>query len=126
MSHFKFGKSHRLLSSQQYQLVFDAVSARASTKEVLLLAAQNDVGHPRLGIIVSKKVDKRAVERNRIKRILRERFRHTHEKLPSVDIIALVRPPCKNTDNDYLDSQCRYLFKKLTKNVQKNAETSHN
>ena len=122
----KFRKSARILTSREFQLVFDAVSGRASTKEVLLLAAQNELGTPRLGLIISKKVDKRAVERNRIKRILREQFRQSQAKLPGVDIIALVRPPASGTDNAHLRQQTKYLFKKIAKNVQKSIETSHN
>ena len=44
----------------------------------------------RLGLIVGKRVDKRAVARNRIKRELREAFRLQKAQLPALDIVVQV------------------------------------
>lgn len=46
----------------------------------------------RLGITVSKRVDKRAVERNRIKRAVRESFRQIRAKLPAGDYLLVAKP----------------------------------
>jgi ribonuclease P protein component len=52
----------------------------------------NDVGHARLLVRVAKKVVPRAVDRNRIKRGVREAFRHQRANLPASDyLISLVR-----------------------------------
>ena len=126
MTEFKFGKQLRLLNSADYQTVFDAVKHKAFTKEVMLLAAENGIDKPRLGIIISKKVSKRAVDRNRIKRQIRENFRLQQHKLPALDIIALVKPPAKAADNPLLQQQLSYLWRKLNKNVQKEVKTPHN
>jgi ribonuclease P protein component len=48
-------------------------------------------GAPRLGLLVSRKHSARAVDRNRLKRSMREAFRLVQERLGPVDI--LVRPP---------------------------------
>jgi ribonuclease P protein component len=48
-------------------------------------------GPPRLGILISRKHASRAVDRNRIKRCIREAFRHEQDRLGSIDL--LVRPP---------------------------------
>ena len=48
-------------------------------------------GKPRLGILISRKHARAAVERNRIKRCSREAFRLQQESLGPMDI--LVRPP---------------------------------
>ena len=55
-------------------------------------------GQPRLGVIVAKKHIRRAVARNRIRRILREHFRQNlRKKLPSIDAVAvIVAPVAKN------------------------------
>lgn len=47
--------------------------------------------YPRLGLAISKKNAKRAVDRNRIKRLIREGFRQETNRLPSVDIVILSR-----------------------------------
>jgi len=46
----------------------------------------------RLGLAVSRKVDKRAVARVRIKRLLREQFRHARAHLAPGDYVLVARP----------------------------------
>ena len=48
-------------------------------------------GPARLGMAVSRKVDKRAVGRNRIKRVLRETFRHLPPDLAGGDYVVVAR-----------------------------------
>lgn len=55
-------------------------------------ASPDDPGEPRLGLAVSRKVDPRAVGRNRIKRALRETFRSHRERLPAGDYVLVARP----------------------------------
>jgi ribonuclease P protein component len=53
--------------------------------------ARRPAGLARLGILISRKHAARAVDRNRIKRCIREAFRLEQEHLGSIDL--LVRPP---------------------------------
>jgi len=60
-----------------------------------IYAKPNNTNYPRLGLIVAKKVTRRAVERNRIKRLLREFFRvnqHSQVTLNMDWVIRLRRP----------------------------------
>ena len=50
----------------------------------------NAFGVPRLGVIVPKRVFPRAVDRNRMKRLLRELFRAHQARLGSRDILIRV------------------------------------
>jgi len=50
----------------------------------------NPVGVPRLGVIVPKRIFPRAVDRNRMKRVLRELFRTQQSRLGSRDILIRV------------------------------------
>lgn len=48
---------------------------------------------PRLGMAVSRRTSKRAVVRNRIKRVVRESFRHARAELPLLDLLVIALPP---------------------------------
>ena len=52
-----------------------------------MLFKANLFGVPRLGVIVPKRVFPRAVDRNRMKRLLRELFRAQQARLGSRDIL---------------------------------------
>lgn len=66
-----------------------------------MLGAPNGLGHPRLGISISRRVGT-AVKRNRIKRLIREAFRLSQHALPAgVDLILQVRPHETRTREAY-------------------------
>ncbi len=46
---------------------------------------------PRLGLVVSKKVAKRAVHRNYMRRVLREQFRINKHLFPNFDLVIRVQ-----------------------------------
>ncbi len=55
-------------------------------------AVANGLGHPRLGLAISRKVSPRATDRNRLKRMLRECFRTHQQALPPLDLVVVGRP----------------------------------
>lgn len=44
----------------------------------------------RLGLVVAKRVLRRAADRNQVRRIIRESFRNNRTRLPSFDVIVQV------------------------------------
>ena len=79
-----------MLKASDFERVF-AAPRRSSDRFFTVLARDNGLDVPRLGIAVGKKVIRRAVGRNRIKRLVRESFRHHADALGGVDIIVLGR-----------------------------------
>jgi ribonuclease P protein component len=73
----------RLTRTRQYDTVF-AANVRATAGPLVVWGAPNDVGHPRLGLAVSRRAGN-AVVRNRIRRLLREAFRLRQHHLASRD-----------------------------------------
>lgn len=64
---------------------------RCQGRHFLLRCRTGSEASARLGLAVSRKVSKRAVERNRIKRVVRESFRVDREGLPALDILVVAR-----------------------------------
>jgi ribonuclease P protein component len=67
----------------------------------------------RLGLAVSRKVDKHAVGRNRIKRTARESFRICCATLPTGDAVLVARPEAARVDSDQLRSDLDRLWQRL-------------
>ena len=93
-----FPRRNRLLTAADYREVFKQPK-RVSSPELLLLFTQNQQANPRLGLAIAKKQIKNAVDRNRVKRIIRESFRCKFQDLPAVDIVVLARKSLLNMDN---------------------------
>ncbi|MCR6664163.1 MAG: ribonuclease P protein component [Luteimonas sp.] len=72
--HHGFPRQARVRARAEFDAVFK--DGKRTASPILALHWLRDDQPPRLGLAVSRKVDPRAVVRNRIKRALRERFRH--------------------------------------------------
>jgi ribonuclease P protein component len=73
----------------------------------------NSLDHARLGLAISKRVSKRAVERNRIKRLLRESFRQVRHQLPPVDLVVMAREQAAGLPGTELLAEIDALWRKL-------------
>ena len=86
----RYPKSARLRKRPEYQAV-QRSRAKVHTKHFLLLLRVNTSGDRRLGITVTKKVGN-AVERNRVKRCVREVFRRHPELFPAgMDVVFIAK-----------------------------------
>lgn len=110
-----FPKSSRLLTSSDYSDVFQSVDLRVSSKHYLVLSRNFNKSDNRLGIIVAKKNVKLAVQRNRIKRLLRESYRIKRGSLPNLDIIVLVKKGADLLSNQECTKELDYLWRKLAR-----------
>ncbi len=116
-----FGREKRLLTPRQFKAVFDSPSGKVPGRNVLLLARENDLQHPRLGLVIGKKSVKLSVERNRIKRQIRETFRHHQLELAGWDIVIIARKGLADLDNPELAKQFAKVWKRLSRNPAKTA-----
>lgn len=73
----------------------------------------NGLGHARLGLAISKRVSKCAVERNRIKRLLRESFRRARHELPPVDLLVMAREQAAGLPGPELLAEIEALWRRL-------------
>ena len=93
------------------KIEFDRVFAdgRRIAEPLLALHRLEDGHPPRLGLAVSRKVDPHAVGRNRIKRVLRDRFRHLRPLLGTGAYVLVARVGASRADNATL----RRAFERL-------------
>lgn len=105
---FHFGKKYRLLKTDEFSSVF-ALRCQKSLDRLQIFQVRNTLGFPRLGLIVAKKVAKRANRRNYMKRVLREWFRQHRHEMPAVDIIIRVRQPFTHADYNAVVNNLQYL-----------------
>jgi ribonuclease P protein component len=83
----------RLSHSAEFERVYRHGRSTANRHLVLYTFPNASAERPRLGLSVSRKVGG-AVERNRVKRLLREAFAHAEAGLmPGHDVVLVARPP---------------------------------
>ena len=100
MPPLRFPHTARVRARADFDRIFK--HGRRVALPVLALHWQaGDVG-PRLGLAVSRKVDPHAVGRNRIKRVLRDAFRHCRADLAGGDFVVVARAGAARIGNDEL------------------------
>lgn len=67
----------------------------------------------RLGVVVGKKFVRHAVDRNLVKRIVRERFRLAHDRLAGYDVVLRVISKPARMDRLQIAAEVQALFAKL-------------
>jgi ribonuclease P protein component len=108
-----FSRDRRLHSPAEFGRVF-AEPARSSDRFFTVLARASGRPVARLGLTVSRRAAKRAVDRNKLKRLARESFRH-QPKLPPWDFVVLARAGADRAERKALRASLDRHFEQLTK-----------
>jgi ribonuclease P protein component len=87
LSDSKLRKEEKLLARPQFDAVFDSGQSLGNKRLVIHWLA-NDLGHPRLGLVVGTRFGN-AVKRNAFKRRMREIFRMHKAQVGSRDIVLM-------------------------------------
>lgn len=110
----EFSKKSRLVKASEYQRVFKS-SKRFSDRYFLVLAHNNPGNPARLGLAISRKKLPTAVQRNRVKRLVRESFRCHRKELDGKDIVVLAQKGTLHGKNNELVNSLKELWKKIQK-----------
>lgn len=106
-------RSYRLTSKQDFQAIFDQ-SAKITHRYIKALFVLTTRKYARLGISLAKHAIPRAVDRNRLRRIVRESFRQHKEELSGLDIVILIRSAGAKVDKRQLRIDIDHLWQKIT------------
>lgn len=107
-----FSRVYRLTTKADYTAVFNE-RLKINQGCFLVLYKYNDKTYPRLGVIISKRIVKKATARNYLKRIIREGFRVRKLELKGLDLVVMLRPGYKLTDKIKLQKELDSLWKRL-------------
>lgn len=115
-----FPKSARVRQSSDFRRIMDGGTKTVCPSVVLFAKPRaQDGSGPRVGLVVSKKVAKEAVARNRVKRHLREAFRHVRPALAEepafkdVDLVVVARAQAAEQNGPEIAGALRHCLKRL-------------
>jgi len=111
MERYTFGRHERICKKRDYSTIYEQ-GVRRYSKHFTMIEYRNQTGIRRLGITVSKKVGI-AVQRNRVKRLLREFFRLNKSRFSSSHDIVIIAK--RNAHSLSYEDVCRELGSLLTK-----------
>ena len=78
-----------------------------------VVARANDVGSARLGLAIATKAAGNSVERNRVRRVIRETFRLRQHQLPALDLVVSARGAVAGAKNAVLRSSLDTLWDRV-------------
>lgn len=108
----KFPRRMRLTGTSVFSGIF-AQPIKSSDRYFTVLARRNGLAYPRLGLSMPRKIARSSVARHRLKRIVRESFRHQQTQLGSVDFVVLGRVGSAALDNAVLFAALQRHWQKL-------------
>ncbi len=106
----------RITKARDYAHIFQQGN-HSQGKFWKLIACPSDQENPRLGLAISKKICKRAVDRNLFKRIARETFRQNRDNFDLLDFVVMIKKT-PNTDNQALVSDLLSLLQNARKGLK--------
>lgn len=131
MSKYTLKKSERLKKRDLIQRLFqEGKSMNKFPLKLLFLEADERLKHPALfGVTIPKKLFNKAVDRNKLKRRVRESYRiikpELYKKLDALDkqfIFMFIYTSREKEEWKRIDSSVQYLLERFLKLYQSNAE----
>ena len=103
---------HRLTKAVEFETVM-ARGARASSARFTGMGLGRTAGVSRLGLVVGKRAEPRAVDRNRVKRLVRASHREWSSRFGALDVVVQLKGSARNRSNDMLRQELETLFGRM-------------
>lgn len=108
----RFPRRAHLRASAEFQAVFGEGKRISGPCFRLQIRLFDEADLARIGLTISKRVSKSAVERNRLRRQMRETFRRLRPNLPPADYVLIAKPEAAKADNAQLRAELLSLFER--------------
>jgi len=119
-------KKERLRKDKEFQAVFREGKKLWINSILLIIYKPNSLNYRRLGIVISKKI-KKATQRNKVKRWIRELFRRNKDWFPeNCDIIIIPHPNLLNLEYKKLMEIAREKLLSLREEISFNDKEADN
>ena len=125
MTSLRFTKKTKLLKTDEFSSVFN-FRKRISAQYLAMHYQPNRFEQPRLGLVVGKKTAKLAVNRNYMRRVLREFFRTQQHQISHVDLVVRVQKKFCKVNFAQIKQEFDTLLLKLIINNAKYREPLNN
>ena len=112
MPTFTLGPDRRLRRAAEFRQLY-ASGRRLSAEPFTAIVRPNQLGAARLGLSIAARIVRRAVQRNRIRRLIRESFRLRCDQLPPLDIVIGVRGGVQAASRARLREALERLWQKI-------------
>jgi ribonuclease P protein component len=114
-----FPRQARIIKTDDFSSVF-SFRKRVSGHFLAIHYQYNQSGRARLGMVVAKKTAKRSVDRNYMRRVLREFFRKQQFQTGNLDLVVRVLKTFKHQDVEKVNQEFDELLFRLRRATQKN------
>lgn len=105
MLKYKLEAHKRIKKSKDFQSI-QRSGEKIFSKNFLLIYKENDFDNSRIGVVVSKKVSKKANKRNSVKRKLKEIFRLAqHDFTKNIDLVIIAKKEALEIDYQEYERQ---------------------
>ena len=122
---YLFRPEQRIRNSAGFQAVFDSPNCKVAVPQYLVLIRANQQNQSRLGFVIARKKIRFAVNRNRIKRVVRNSFRLHQYDLPTVDVVFIARQGLDKLSNSELASALVKTWQQVNRRYQASIKATH-
>lgn len=122
---YLFRPEQRIRNSAGFQVVFDSTLCKVAVPQYLVLIRANTESKARIGFVIARKKVRFAVERNRIKRVVKNSFRLHQYDLPAVDVVFIARQGLGDLANVDLGKALEKTWQQLNRRYHAALKATH-
>lgn len=110
---FQTVRQSKIIKTDDFSSVFN-FRKRITGNYLVIHFCYNQLDLPRLGLVVAKKMARLSVNRNYMKRVLKELFRKNKNSISNLDLVIRVQKPFTHRDFNDVQTEFTDLFFKLS------------